>query len=1469
MKNKKIKIFTLLISLLMLAMSFSSIVLAYDPVDNTGGTGGQGGGNAQDVDGACLNWPNSGIEYTIILENSAGSEIGSYTKFMYCGEDNYYGKIKGYGVTGKDDLDKPCPLPKGQIEIPLEDVIGFLKKQNQNDLATKIENNEPTTVTLIARSVYAIGGRGRGTEYEYWTDAITGWNTNDEGREGSFTWNLTLLRKMKGGIFEENQDLWSFLGDEIGTTFRVKLYNKDHCVNSSCKGSTACMNGTCTCCTPEYSCRYCFNKYMGWFAIKYEVGPGSETMELAEDVEPVVYANIDNQQFSVYSASDVNGNPIPTSEKVNILGESNMYGSVTGLQKFGTQTTADVNGTITANYYIYDSEAKTLTLDSVSQTYNGSTTGYVTWLDASNATVTKKAEFNFLNDALKNGKVTHTTSNVKVDVNKNSKRGQFTQKTGTVNYTYAVPASEVTALTRLLELANAGSAWADAELSTRTGTMKAEAEQKILELTPFFNVETDTVTFNGENIERNGALVGSFYKIEKKDNVVQNVANKSVNDAYITTGTAKAGDFTDTICSVNHNKVNNIRVHTPINANVLVNGAPAASAVIKPQETINISMPFDSSSTYYQSITDFDITKYINKDKVEIRFKKIGTDGSEKTLTKVTVKKKDVVANKTLTSYKVPELADGEQLKVEAKVVAINASATGANTTETSATINQPDSVYVLVSSESKPVVVPERNIEYVLAKVEDASCGKTPESTAKIKNNTFKPEDGYLIPTSESLFVDGTTTLLGQISGIEIWNMEFTENYVEDVYIEGYYVSSRTVFAQNQKLSGDTWINDGAPTAITYYTLAEYQAANIPSAPVVSADGKTRTVYSTTENISTTGEWKTLTSANCPGFSYTVTTNATVDNHVVAEIENTPLGGTRTKTLTTPALSVVDKGDLLGDDTARVVEKNLNGDYKSITINSYGAAYDTMDALMAALDVYEIDQRDFWGIASDELIVSATSGAVTENASYTRNCPVLQEDFTNIPATKIDGITKTAIEMIANGTYNSLGKLTCAGKEYEIPNINSVKVYTPVSNTISLTVTGEHTDEYAGRVDAAPGQKIAQLGDTLNVTVDLGGSVRGGYATTANPVKYAEKLEFNCGVCGTTEVVDDPSRYYYHTCVIAIELEEEDYIISSIVTAENIQPGADTANGSYNSLNNEYNVKNSINLSIVGDIYDFNVRTTNDTGWKIKPTQYLDKLPIGEKGDNTNSIYRYGIKLGYRAYFDLKTLGSKSNKIKLTPKFYYVSKDGSTVIENPDLYYRTITGYKKLSDADIALNMTMASTNGEVNNDSFKREQALALQSTCFSGIDYDMRTGIGGLNEVVLSQMNAVITKYKGQEYPGDKGNVSRRWLGEFYLPASTVVAQDGATLTQVANKQKVYLDGYLLVTFEDVYSVESDGTRYLNYDSMKIDREQDGKTSLTLPDALGATRTMTIPDDELPVVIYDISLRANNDYESEGTH
>ena len=64
-------------------------------------------------------------------------------------------------------------------------------------------------------------------------------------------------------------------------------------------------------------------------------------------------------------------------------------------------------------------------------------------------------------------------------------------------------------------------------------------------------------------------------------------------------------------------------------------------------------------------------------------------------------------------------------------------------------------------------------------------------------------------------------------------------------------------------------------------------------------------------------------------------------------------------------------------------------------------------------------------------------------------------------------------------------------------------------------------------------------------------------------------------------------------------------------------------------------------------------VRATDDPSWKLKNAEKLSALPTGEKGDNSVTTNKYGIKLGYRAYFDLKTLGSATNAINITPKIY------------------------------------------------------------------------------------------------------------------------------------------------------------------------------------------------------------------------
>ena len=74
--------------------------------------------------------------------------------------------------------------------------------------------------------------------------------------------------------------------------------------------------------------------------------------------------------------------------------------------------------------------------------------------------------------------------------------------------------------------------------------------------------------------------------------------------------------------------------------------------------------------------------------------------------------------------------------------------------------------------------------------------------------------------------------------------------------------------------------------------------------------------------------------------------------------------------------------------------------------------------------------------------------------------------------------------------------------------------------------------------------------------------------------------------------------------------------------------------------------------------------------------------LPLGPY-KNTNSSYINAPKLGYRISFDLKTSGyfkydenkSSNRKIRITPSYYYISKDGSKYIENVTLYYKDSDG--------------------------------------------------------------------------------------------------------------------------------------------------------------------------------------------------
>ncbi len=1452
----------ILLSLLSKCFAYGNLI----PIDDTAFSSSTGTANSSEILG--WNLSKSGVQWTVIVRDSENPEViyDSYTKEMFCIEgqaSEAYGDIKGWGVTGYD-MDKPNQLTGKELEFSSGDVVAFLQKNKPSVLET-IKSKSNCDVILIGRAFYHVklnlgNNKFKDLGYLTWPQLVSK-TTNEYGTGINYNFYTAFMKK--GGISEEDQTLWADLANQIGIS-----KTEETRVNAIgyLKGG--------------------FNQFQGWCAALYsnfneppEVP--TKPADMLTDNKPVIVGQIDDDDgFNVYDKTSINGNPIPTTEYVDVKVDSNLYGTITGITRECKELQGlNLNGTINAKYYALD-ENGSLVEKTATQKYNGQTTGKIFWLNASNATVNKNIQMVVENAILPNGKVTFNQSAGTVSISKQNKRGSYTLKDGSINYTYNVSATDKAALDKLYALyKNEGSSWAESELVYRLNTMKIEAEERVKEITPFFNVTTDTITFHGNSIERNGALTYDFYTVQDTKQV-QNVANKSVNgNAYITTGTAAKTDTAEgyTIKSPNFEKMNNVRVHTPINREIFINGMPMESTILIKEKDANeliakVTLDLDRASTYYQNVSGLNIRDYIKE--IELSIKVNGVETHSKT-----IQGSSLNSSLTLAEFDLSEIPEGAEVKIYATVTAINKGASGAANLSANANINVPDDVYIL-TSEGKITVYEEVDKGgYTLEEPpEDSVCNKEIEVEAKIDNYEFRVAEGNLIPTSEYLFAKGTTNLVGKLQGIKKWKLKFSDDYEKTFKIKARYIKGYSIDYREEQLVDGVWVTTNTQT----YNYSTYEEAEHATHNYQFTDVTIRKTYSDIEtNYS---DWyysiRKFTKSTAPDIAYTVTTNATVDDKVIVNITNAALGGTRTKIFVTEDITLSGKGTKAGNESSRVEIKNEM---------EIGSNYSSLSQMMEALNNYAPYITDFVKVESDKVMVSVNGSNQVE---YTNNCPILTTDFDGVLKLVIEGpqFHQSWIPLIENGEKTSTGTLTCGGETYTIPNINSVNIYTPIHDELVVTASTINRlsqEEYEEKVKLN-GYPIAKLGDTVTATVTVSGTVRGGYATTVNPEKYIKEVIIDCGLCGAHDVKarNESSTYthttyahtYTHTCTIPITQEDgRTYEITSTVVAENIPSTLGVIkDGTYNTENNEYRLIRKSAVYVVGEIYDFEVRTTNDPDWKTE-AEKLDKLPTGEAGDNNNSLYKYGIKLGYSAYFDLKTLGIKSTNIKLVPKIYYVSKDGNTIKENPDLYYRTKSGYVKLGSSDIDIKMALSNTNGAVNNGNFLKEQINSAKSAFYSGVDYKSIKSIGGLLGITLGKNNSVTTTYNGEWYLDGKENVSRRWFGEIYLPASTVVAKTGATLAQVANKTKTYEEGYLVVMFEKVYSTLADGTsEYLDYNvrrdgnadayESQVLKEKDGKTQIKLPNSV--TRDLNA-DAAIPVIVYDVSQRANNDYETSGTH
>lgn len=340
------------------------------------------------------------------------------------------------------------------------------------------------------------------------------------------------------------------------------------------------------------------------------------------------------------------------------------------------------------------------------------------------------------------------------------------------------------------------------------------------------------------------------------------------------------------------------------------------------------------------------------------------------------------------------------------------------------------------------------------------------------------------------------------------------------------------------------------------------------------------------------------------------------------------------------------------------------------------------------------------------------------------------------------------------------------------------------------------------------------------------------------------------------------------------------------------------------------YILETKFDVYIAGSLYDIEIRDSDDIGWvgKLARALKLSKLetdtknlflPIGQNNQNYLA-YNLGLKLGYRFYFDLKTKGTASDEIVIKPTIYYVPSTGGEATKDISLFYDTETKkYIKLNlENDLDIQMVMVSTHGNVNNSGFDMELIYGKINNLDK--NYKIPTIIGSIFEKLTlidvdtklprdnisesanlygygSNINAFIKDAEKSEIVEDENSIRNsagHWYGEFYLPSSTkvVLGSDVETEEVVANQGLVKNDGYLIVVFEEVITKDN-GNGYLSY-SMPRDNsrwEKEGTIyelyEINLPNGNKAT----IPgiSEGAAMAIYETTLSASDDHETEGTH
>lgn len=184
-----------------------------------------------------------------------------------------------------------------------------------------------------------------------------------------------------------------------------------------------------------------------------------------------------------------------------------------------------------------------------------------------------------------------------------------------------------------------------------------------------------------------------------------------------------------------------------------------------------------------------------------------------------------------------------------------------------------------------------------------------------------------------------------------------------------------------------------------------------------------------------------------------------------------------------------------------------------------------------------------------------------------------------------------------------------------------------------------------------------------------------------------------------------------------------------------------------------------------------------------INGTSSSRTLPLGPY-KHTTASYINAPKLGYRIAYSVKTTGYytpsasgiNARKIIIKPSYYYLSKDGTNIIKDIDLYYKDDTGkYKKFVGSNYNIYF-IPNDGSRYTTDTYATD--VSNMSTKQESLNLGSASGEFTLTDSMMAL--------------GDEGYI-QTWFGEFKLPNTTIAVKSGD------NVDNALKDGYIGVKFD----------------------------------------------------------------------